>query len=421
MAKGRAALASILNSSGGSSRSVGADPKKVGKVGACKQPSESVAQTSRNDDGSGAFGDEDWERKSTSISAWVKSNPLKLGVPNDGSIETINAQLLRGENYPDSRRKAWHHILLELSCCGGIEALNFDASDLLSSMKGAFVSLSDAGLIKTAGGGGGRTNSSDAENVAPSAAAGEEGGAVARGDGNGSGGTSECADSDTSKCKGVDNCKNQSNHVGGGGSKAIFALRAVSKESLHLDKETSSEPNAASSDARPVIEIPVISGDSLENLKKDCEGGNAAAPQSKSASPAIQDSNKTPMDAHGRSLESLSARNAVNSPRNFKEMENKFGGVGGGKDKQAPPPRKGEKKAKRAMTMMERQELWMAKKKEKVLAQQKAAEEVSLGVAVWRLCSRLFVFVRAKKLLLTPPTLSPHYAGHCGFYKADRR
>ena len=47
-----------------------------------------------------------------------RSNPLKLGIPNDGTLETIQQQLTRGDKHHGARQKCWDHIILELSSCG---------------------------------------------------------------------------------------------------------------------------------------------------------------------------------------------------------------------------------------------------------------------------------------------------------------
>jgi hypothetical protein len=56
----------------------------------------------------------DWKIISESVKTWMKSNPLGLGVPKDGAIESIRASLERGEKFEQARGKCWEHILIEL-------------------------------------------------------------------------------------------------------------------------------------------------------------------------------------------------------------------------------------------------------------------------------------------------------------------
>jgi len=55
-----------------------------------------------------------WENRKILIEDWIRSNPLRLGVPNDGCIEAMQYSLKRGDEQPNSRKKCWNHILLEL-------------------------------------------------------------------------------------------------------------------------------------------------------------------------------------------------------------------------------------------------------------------------------------------------------------------
>jgi hypothetical protein len=170
--------------------------------------------------------------------------------------------------------------------------------------------------------------------------------------------------------------------VGGNPSKAIFALRASSIESLNsamaaeagdaaietLADAAIEAPVSAPIVPPPKLDIPALSNQTLEHIKD-----MPAEPQSKSAR------NSRPKSAHvsssaapARSIESLSARGA--GPKNFEEMD-KNEARGDSENAATNKNAALESKKKQPMTMMERQELWMAKKKEKADLKKKAKEE----------------------------------------------
>ncbi|GMH50298.1 hypothetical protein TrRE_jg8934 [Triparma retinervis] len=356
MSKGRRALANVLNSGPRSSSTSAAQgvvkpstKANIPSTSASSVPgSSSAALSSSSSASSGPMSEDHWKVRAESIRTWIGSNPLKLGIPDDGTIETITAQLTRGDKHAASRNKAWHHILLELSCCGGIEALNFDSAELLSTMNTAFGGNPGSTSVSTPSGGDARA--ADAENVDP---------------------RTEPATSPA-----------EPSSVGNP-SKAIFALRASSKESLSSamaaeatnggvgDSASASSSTAAPIVPPPSLEIPALSNQTLEHLKD-----MPAEPQSKSARNARPTSSQLPATAvPARSIESLSARGS--GPKNFEEMDKNDAsgkpgaeGNGGNGDACALPAKK-----KQPMTMMERQELWMAKKKEKADMKKKAKEE----------------------------------------------
>ena len=389
MAKGRQALANVLNSSSRNQIPAAAQ-------GAIKPSTKTlVPSTSSSSSSSTNYSsisslqpilDGDWNVRATSIRTWMSSNPLKLGIPDDGTLETISAQLNRGGKHAASRNKAWHHILLELSCCGGIEALNFDAAELLSSMNTAFLSQDGPASVFTPAG-------AEAENIDPR--------------------TEEQAQNPASEPSSV-----------GNPSKAIFALRASTKESLSsaMAAEVTQELVATPATEAPVVpppalEIPALSNQTLEHLK-DIPN----EPKTKSARVARPTSSQLPATAvPARSIESLSARDG---PKNFEEMdkkatEKKVRNIFHHYDlspsqlltKNFPPAPNPQENAaptaagaKKKLTMMERQELWMAKKKEKVDAKKKAKEEAlaesikPLDVSKSR---QSFTMVKAKEKLST--------------------
>mmetsp|Transcript_8205 Transcript_8205/g.16564 ORF Transcript_8205/g.16564 Transcript_8205/m.16564 type:complete len:609 (-) Transcript_8205:34-1860(-) len=343
MAKGRQALANVLNSGTRnstpsaaqgaikpSSKTLLPSTKHKGNGSSLENPASSPSTQSTS------MSEEQWKVRAASIRTWIGSNPLKLGIPNDGTLETIDSQLSRGDRHPSSRNKAWHHILLELGCCGGIEALNFDAAELLSSMNTAFLSHHPSSSISTPAG-------ADAENIDPR--------------------TEEPAITDAPEPSSV-----------GNPSKAIFALRASSKESLNAVMaaeviSTSSDTNKSTTEAPvvppPTLEIPALSNQNLEHLKNMPNES-----QSKSARNSRPKSSQLPAsEVPARSIESLSARDY---PKNFEEMDKLQEPK---KDNTTIAANAPQNKKKQPLTMMERQELWMAKKKEKVDAKKKAKEK----------------------------------------------
>ncbi len=68
-----------------------------------------------------------WESKVSSVRKWLESSPA---LPDDGSLVTIKAQLDRGDASPESREKAWVHVLLEIAAAGNLQALGFVIKDL---------------------------------------------------------------------------------------------------------------------------------------------------------------------------------------------------------------------------------------------------------------------------------------------------
>ncbi|KAF0690364.1 hypothetical protein As57867_018137, partial [Aphanomyces stellatus] len=54
------------------------------------------------------------------IQEWLKANPLRIGVPNDGTVETITQQIARGDKHVHVRVKAWNHIVAELHGIPGV-------------------------------------------------------------------------------------------------------------------------------------------------------------------------------------------------------------------------------------------------------------------------------------------------------------
>ena len=62
-----------------------------------------------------------WEERTEAVRAWLDTNPLRIGVPNDGTVETILAACGRGDRHEQAREKCWVHVLLELE---GIAALD---------------------------------------------------------------------------------------------------------------------------------------------------------------------------------------------------------------------------------------------------------------------------------------------------------
>ena len=62
-----------------------------------------------------------WETRTEAVRVWLDTNPLRIGVPNDGTVEAILAACERGNRFEQAREKCWTHILLELE---GIAALD---------------------------------------------------------------------------------------------------------------------------------------------------------------------------------------------------------------------------------------------------------------------------------------------------------
>ncbi|KAF0695026.1 Aste57867_14126 [Aphanomyces stellatus] len=61
-----------------------------------------------------------WEQRIKVIQEWLKANPLRIGVPNDGTVETITQQIARGDKHVHVRVKAWNHIVAELHGIPGV-------------------------------------------------------------------------------------------------------------------------------------------------------------------------------------------------------------------------------------------------------------------------------------------------------------
>ena len=118
MARGRQALTNVLTKSNSNSNieiSTGSQNNK---------PREKMSMNSNSNT---------WEQHSSALRMWMRSNPLKLGIPNDGCFETIIAQLDRGDKFESARDKCWDHVLMELRHCGGsVDGLGFDFSGLLA-------------------------------------------------------------------------------------------------------------------------------------------------------------------------------------------------------------------------------------------------------------------------------------------------
>lgn len=67
-------------------------------------------EATAQDEGSGDW----WAARATSVRAWMDANPLRLGIPGDGSLALIQAQLERGNEFEGVRRRCWAHIEMEL-------------------------------------------------------------------------------------------------------------------------------------------------------------------------------------------------------------------------------------------------------------------------------------------------------------------
>ncbi|KDO25002.1 hypothetical protein SPRG_09732 [Saprolegnia parasitica CBS 223.65] len=61
-----------------------------------------------------------WEARARVVQEWLRANPLRIGLPDDGTIETITQQLARGDKYIHVRVKAWNHIVTELQGIPGV-------------------------------------------------------------------------------------------------------------------------------------------------------------------------------------------------------------------------------------------------------------------------------------------------------------
>ncbi|KAH9115978.1 hypothetical protein AeMF1_010048 [Aphanomyces euteiches] len=61
-----------------------------------------------------------WENRVQVIQEWLKANPLRIGVPDDGTIDTITFQISRGNRHVHTRPKAWRHIVAELHGIPGV-------------------------------------------------------------------------------------------------------------------------------------------------------------------------------------------------------------------------------------------------------------------------------------------------------------
>lgn len=69
-----------------------------------------VATSEQQDEGTCDW----WAARATAVRAWMDANPLRLGIPGDGSLATIQAQLERGNEFEAARRRCWAHIEMEL-------------------------------------------------------------------------------------------------------------------------------------------------------------------------------------------------------------------------------------------------------------------------------------------------------------------
>ena len=55
-----------------------------------------------------------WRARAASVREYLSANPLNLGIPSDGTLETIQHLLLRGDAHPKAQRKCWKHLALEM-------------------------------------------------------------------------------------------------------------------------------------------------------------------------------------------------------------------------------------------------------------------------------------------------------------------
>ena len=77
----------------------------------------------------GAREGEWWAERSAAVREWIATNPLKIGIPNDRTIETINAALERGDKFDSDavRTKCWFHVLIELEGVASLDVVNTDS------------------------------------------------------------------------------------------------------------------------------------------------------------------------------------------------------------------------------------------------------------------------------------------------------
>ncbi|OQR90128.1 hypothetical protein ACHHYP_05794 [Achlya hypogyna] len=61
-----------------------------------------------------------WEARVRVVQDWLRANPLHIGLPEDGTIETITQQIARGDKFVHVRVKAWNHIVAELQGIPGV-------------------------------------------------------------------------------------------------------------------------------------------------------------------------------------------------------------------------------------------------------------------------------------------------------------
>jgi len=310
MAKGRAALANVLNSTNRSE----------------------VLPLSPTKSGIGS-----WESKALSVKTWLKSNPLKLGIPNDGTVESIQAQLMRGDKFVTARQKAWSIILIELASVSGVEGLG--GGDLVSGNE-------NADPVRRP------VEKDERHEVDPASSPSDK-------------------SEDDKSVPGSNGSEGSVN--GGGGVKAVFQLRASAESLANVlaaeanDKTAEKKEKAAGQPSN--LDIPALSNQSLEHIKHN---SGAAPPKSKSARPSAINTAEH-VDHVAGSLNSLSAR-GPGQVSSFAEMDVKEATAKAKEDGDAAPSKK-EGEAKKPMTMMERQELWMAKKKAKNDAQKAKAEQ----------------------------------------------
>ena len=67
-----------------------------------------------------------WAERSAAVRDWIETNPLKIGIPSDRTIETIRMALDRGDKYEAARTKCWFHVLIELEGVASLDVVNTD-------------------------------------------------------------------------------------------------------------------------------------------------------------------------------------------------------------------------------------------------------------------------------------------------------
>ena len=306
--------------------------------------------------------DADWSAKSSSIQTWIKSNPLNLGVPSDGTIDTITAQLKRGETHTSikARNKAWLHILLEMSSCAGAE--------VLGSLFAVDLSASVGEKLDVVFGKGGSNLSStvvDAQHKAPAAAA-----AAAPP------GVPPLIPASNNE----ENVPPPSTPVLRGGAKSIFALRASHETPLappveaagdlagDLAAEASASSSSSESDAVAAMTNPNVKRPAVPTLKTSNMVGNGGGGGGGFSAPGSQSARTSEAGDFTEGLRinvGILNRGISNS------------GIGSLSARESPMKEDPivEKKSLSQMSMIERQVIWMAKKAQKALEQKKSAED----------------------------------------------